>query len=163
MPSVGTQNISIAFHKWHADMLDAAHGRFQKHLRGERPMKVNYKIVIALVAGTAIGGAAIQGLHAQAKAPAYTIAEIDVTDEVAYKAYVDGNSTLLAAAGGHFIVRGGKNAVLAGAPPKRSAVVAWDNFDQAQAYYNSAAYKALIPNRDKSSNFRAFIIEGVAK
>jgi len=126
-------------------------------------MKANYKFAIALVAGAAIGGAAIQGLHAQVKAPAYTIAEIDVTDEAAYKTYVDANSTLLAPAGGKFMVRGGKNAVVAGAPPKRFAVIAWDNFDQAQAYYNSAAYKALVPNRDKSSNFRAFIIEGLAK
>jgi uncharacterized protein (DUF1330 family) len=131
--------------------------------QGELSMKANYKIAIALVAGAAIGGTAIQSLHAQAKAPAYTIAEIDVTDQVAYKAYVDSNSALLAAAGGHFIVRGGKSSVVAGTPPKRSAVIAWDNFDQAQAYYNSAAYKALIPNRDKSSNFRGFIIEGVAK
>ena len=29
-------------------------------------MKTNYKVAIALVAGAAIGGAAIQGLHAQA-------------------------------------------------------------------------------------------------
>jgi uncharacterized protein (DUF1330 family) len=126
-------------------------------------MKANYKVAVALVAGAAIGGAAIQGLHAQAKAPAYTIAEIEVTDPVAYKTYVDGNSALLPAAGGHFIVRGDKSSVIAGTPPKRIAVISWDNFDQARAYYDSAAYKALIPNRDKSSNFRAFIVEGVAK
>jgi uncharacterized protein (DUF1330 family) len=126
-------------------------------------MKANYKIAIAIVAGAAIGGAAIQGLHAQAKAPAYSIAEIDVTDPVAFKAYVDGNTKTIAAAGGHFIVRSGKSEMYAGAQPKRIAIVAWDNFDQAQAYYNSPAYKALIPNRDKSSNYRGFIVEGVAK
>ncbi len=34
-------------------------------------MKTNYKIAIALVAGAAVGGAAVQGLHAQAKPPVY--------------------------------------------------------------------------------------------
>jgi len=42
-------------------------------------MNTNYKIAIALVAGAAIGGAAIQGLHAQAKPPVYVIGENDVT------------------------------------------------------------------------------------
>ncbi len=39
-------------------------------------MKTNYKLAVALVAGVAIGGAAIQGLHAQAKPPAYVIIPI---------------------------------------------------------------------------------------
>jgi hypothetical protein len=36
-------------------------------------MKSNYKVAIALIAGVAIGGAAIQGLHAQATPKAYII------------------------------------------------------------------------------------------
>jgi hypothetical protein len=44
----------------------------------------NYKMALALVAGAAIGGAAIQGLHAQAKAPAYVVAEVDVTNQDAF-------------------------------------------------------------------------------
>ena len=47
-------------------------------------MKTNYKVAIALVAGAALGGAAIQGLHAQAKPPVYTVFEIDVTNVEAY-------------------------------------------------------------------------------
>ena len=43
-------------------------------------MKTNYKLAIALVAGAAIGGAAIQGLHAQAKPPVYVVGEISVTN-----------------------------------------------------------------------------------
>ena len=37
-----------------------------------------------MVAGAALGGAAIQGLHAQAKPPVYYVAEIDVTNPDAY-------------------------------------------------------------------------------
>jgi hypothetical protein len=48
-------------------------------------VKTKYKLAIALVAGAAIGGAAIQGLHAQAKPPVYTVSEIDVTNVAAYE------------------------------------------------------------------------------
>jgi hypothetical protein len=47
-------------------------------------MKTNYKIAIALIAGAALGGAAVQGLHAQAKPPVYSVTEIDVTNVEAY-------------------------------------------------------------------------------
>jgi hypothetical protein len=39
-------------------------------------MKTKYKVAIALVAGTAIGGAAIQGLNAQTKPPTYVVIHI---------------------------------------------------------------------------------------
>ena len=52
-------------------------------------MQTNYKIAIALVAGTALGAAAVQGLHAQAKPPGYVVAEIDVSNQEAFtKEYV---------------------------------------------------------------------------
>jgi uncharacterized protein (DUF1330 family) len=126
-------------------------------------MNTTSKFAVAVLAGVAIGAAAIQGLHAQAKAPAYTIAEIEVTDPANYKTYVDANSAGVEKAGGHFLARGGKVLELDGAVPKRFALIAWDNAEQAQAYYKSATYTALIPNRDKSSKFRAYIAEGIAK
>ena len=44
-------------------------------------MKSNYKLAITLVAGIAIGGAAVQGLHAQAKPPGLVVVDIsDITD-----------------------------------------------------------------------------------
>ena len=50
-------------------------------------MKTNYKVAIALVAGAAIGGAAIQGLHA--KQAAFVIAEVDVSNQDGFaKEYV---------------------------------------------------------------------------
>jgi hypothetical protein len=44
-------------------------------------MKMKYQLAIALLTGAVIGGAAIQGLHAQAKPPAFVVAEIDVTNQ----------------------------------------------------------------------------------
>jgi hypothetical protein len=51
-------------------------------------MKANFKVAIALVAGAAIGGATIQGLHAQATPKAYVVTEIEVIDQAAQDAYI---------------------------------------------------------------------------
>ena len=47
-----------------------------------------------------------------------------------------------------------------GLPPKRFAIGVFDTMEQAQAYRTSAAYKEIVPMRDKSSKYRAFIAEG---
>jgi hypothetical protein len=47
-------------------------------------MQQNLKLTVALLAGIAIGGAALSGLHAQAKPPAFTIAEIEVIDPATF-------------------------------------------------------------------------------
>ena len=118
---------------------------------------------ITLLAVVALGGAAIHGLHAQAKPSAYTIAEFEVTDPANFQTYMEKTGAGIPAAGGRVIVRAGKTYVINGEAPKRVVVIEWPSLDQAQAYFESAAYKELVSNRDKSSKFRAFVIEGVPK
>jgi len=125
-------------------------------------MKTQYTAALAMLAGFGLGAIAVHGLHAQARPPAYTIAEIEVTDPAGYQRYIEGTTPAVPAAGGRFIARGGKTFVVNGAPPKRIAVIQWESYEKAQAFFDSEAYKKLIPIRDKSSNFRAFVIEGVA-
>ena len=43
-------------------------------------MKTHYTVALAMLAGAAIGATAVNGLHAQAKAPLYLVSEIDVTN-----------------------------------------------------------------------------------
>ena len=126
-------------------------------------MKITGTLVFTLCAGIALGAVAVHIVHAQAKAPAYTIAEFEVTDPVNFKTYGDTTGQAIPAAGGCFIVRAGKNHIINGDPPKRVVVIEWPSLDQAQAYFESGAYKQLVPNRDRSAKFRAFSIEGVEK
>jgi hypothetical protein len=51
-------------------------------------MNTKSKMVLALVAGAALGAAATQGLHAQAKLKAYSVSELDITDVKAQEAYL---------------------------------------------------------------------------
>ena len=47
-------------------------------------MRSSYRSAMVLLAGVALGGLAVQGLHAQAKPPVYYVSEIDVHDADAY-------------------------------------------------------------------------------
>ena len=128
-------------------------------------MKTNYKIAIALVAGAAIGGAAIQGLHAQAKPPAYVVIPIlKINDAAAFKAGVTDKASATAAAmkatGGHYVIRGGKTTSLDGNPPERLVVIAFDSVEKAQAWEKSPAVKEVTAARMKSTNSLSFIVEG---
>jgi uncharacterized protein (DUF1330 family) len=128
-------------------------------------MKTNYKIAIALVAGAAIGGAAIQALHAQAKPPVYVVIPIlKINDAAAFKAGVldkASESTAEATAqGGHYVIRTGKFTKLDGNPPERLIVIRFDSIEKAQAYENSAAQKEVTAARLKSTQSLSFIVEG---
>jgi uncharacterized protein (DUF1330 family) len=118
------------------------------------------QFVVTLLAGAAIGAFAVHALHAQTKPPGYLIAEVEVTDPPVYKTYIEGTNPVAAKYGGKFIVRGGKTVSLAGEPPKRVAISVFDSLEQAAAFQNDPAYKALVPIRDKSSKYRSYAIEG---
>ena len=127
-------------------------------------MGTNWKLVLAALAGVVVGAAGIETLSAQVtptKAPpAYLIAEIEVTDPEGYKKYQDGVSSVLAASGGRFLVRGGKSIALDGAPPKRIALIAFDSMEKAQAWYNSPAYQKIAPVRQSVAKTNSFMVEG---
>jgi uncharacterized protein (DUF1330 family) len=123
-------------------------------------MKTNYKIAIALVTGAAIGGAAIQGLHAQAKPPGFTVLEIDVKDAATYAPFQKAGQEETLKQGGRFLVQGGTAEALVGAPPKRIVIVQWASVDAAKRWYNSAAMKPVNEGRAKTTSSRIFVAEG---
>lgn len=116
-----------------------------------------------LAAGIGIGAVTSGVLHAQSTPPAFTIAEIQVTDPDTFKVYATATGTAIPAAGGRFIIRSGKSFVVNGEPPRSIAVIQWENLDKARAFFESEDYKKLVPVRDKGSQFRAFTIEGAPK
>src|SRR6516165_4688845 len=66
-------------------------------------------IALSMLAGAALGAAAVQGLHAQAKPPIYVVTEIDVTDVDTYlKDYAPKAQALIRASGGR-VLAGGQN------------------------------------------------------
>lgn len=128
-------------------------------------MKTKYKIAIALVAGASIGGAAIQGLHAQAKPPTYIVIPIlKINDPAAFKAGVVDKALPadLTAAGGHYVVRSQKFTSLDGNPPERLVILSFDSAEKAQAFWNTSIQKEVNSARVKSTNSLAFMVDGFA-
>jgi uncharacterized protein (DUF1330 family) len=127
-------------------------------------MKTNYKITIALVAGAAIGGVAIQGLHAQMKPPAIAIVDIsDITDTEGFKAVSQRPtaSTATVMQGGHYITRTDKITALDGTAPKRFIIISFESLEKAQAWNNSPEQKKINEIRAKTTKSRSFIVEGM--
>ena len=126
-------------------------------------MKTKYKIAIALVAGTAIGGAAIQSIHAQMKPPTYVVVAIrKITDADSFKTNVVAKAAAaMAGSGGNFVIRTDKITSLDGTPPARFVLIKFDSVEKAQAWHNSAAQKEIDAARAKSTDSLSFIVDGM--
>ena len=107
-------------------------------------MKVNYKLALTLFAGVALGAAAIQALHAQAKPKAFLVTESEVLDAAALASYTAAISAVQKAAGGRSFGTRGKIVANVGDAPKRVGISEWDSLEKVQAYLNSAERKKLV-------------------
>ena len=130
-------------------------------------MNTRYKIAAAMLVGTALGAAAVQGLHAQAKPPAYVVIPIlKINDAAAFKAQVVDKATAAAgemkAAGGEYIIRNTKFISLDGPPPERLVILKFDSVEKAQAFENTPSQKEINAGRMKTTNSLSFIVEGLA-
>ena len=122
-------------------------------------MNSKYKMTLAVLAGTALGAAAIQGLHAQAKPKAYLVTESEVLDAAALASYTADVSAVQKAAGGRSFGTRGKIVATVGDAPKRVGISEWDSLEQVQAYINSAARKNLVEGRKVIKINRQYIVE----
>jgi uncharacterized protein (DUF1330 family) len=118
----------------------------------------------ALAAAFAIAGA-VGGalLHAQtATAPAYIIAELQVTDPDTFKQYAAALPATLAPYKARTIARAAPVSLDGSTPPTGVvAVFAFNSMDDIKAFWNSPAYQAIIPLRDKSSKSRIYAVQGL--
>ena len=125
-------------------------------------MNTKSKIVLAVVAGAALGAAATQGLHAQAKLKAYSVSELEIIDVKAQEAYLPGARKAIADAHGRPLrTASGRVVQIEGAAaPKSAAIVEWDSVDDAQAFYKSKAWTDLEPQRAKAYKLvRRYVVE----
>jgi uncharacterized protein (DUF1330 family) len=127
-------------------------------------MKTYTTVMLAALAGAAIGGLAVQGLHAQTKLPtAYYIAEIDVTNEDVYnKQWMPKVDETVKAAGGVYLVRSTNVERIEGAAPKRLLISRWEDIDKLTAWRESQAYMKTLPLLDKAAkSVRSYAVEGL--
>src|SRR5260221_11733267 len=126
-------------------------------------MKSQAKLAVAVVSAFALGGAVVEGLHAQAKAkPAvYAVTEIEVKNMDAYmKEYAPKAQALIKKSGGRLVAASSSPKSIEGkAPAPRVAIQLLKDMDQDMAYRNSAELKEGRAIGNKHASFRTFALE----
>ena len=128
-------------------------------------MKSSYKIGAAVIGSFVLGVGAASVLHAQAKPPGYTWAEIDVKDQDGYtKDFLPKAQANIKESGGKYLAGGFNKAVgLSGSPPpNRVVLIQFADMDAVKAFYaKEHALEADVGN--KYASFRAIGIKGAAQ
>jgi len=126
-------------------------------------MRTRSALVLSLLAGVALGGLSVQGLHAQAKLKAYSIGEIvPVAGATISPSYLAAARKALADAGGRSMgtLKGRIFHAEGEAPPIGVAMTEWDSADAAIAFFKSKAWKDLAPEGAKTAKtIRRYIVE----
>ena len=93
-------------------------------------------------------------------AKGYWIAQVDVADPEAYKAYIQANAIPFAKFGARFLVRGGRAEAKEGAWRSRRVVIEFADYATALACYESEEYRRARAWREAASTGDLIIVEG---
>ena len=127
-------------------------------------MKDAVKLGLVLAAGIAIGAIGVPALKAQPAAhAAYVVAELHVTDPAGFTQYVKALPATLAPYHAKTLARGLPD-TREGTPPDGDVVIlGFDSLKAANEWYQSAAYQAIVPLRQKSATSRVYLVDGAAR
>ena len=94
---------------------------------------------------------------------AYIIVDMQIADMEQYKQYMASAPAAVAAAGGEYLVRGGRFEALEGDwQPQRMAMLKFPNYDAAKAFYDGEQYRAARAKRVGTTKFfNMILVEGV--
>ncbi len=94
----------------------------------------------------------------------YMIIDVEVTDADTYAEYVQRVPATVEKYDGQYLARGGDVEVLAGDwRPERIIVLEFPSSDHLKQWLMSPEYVALAPIRQKSTNTRAIVVQGLDK
>jgi uncharacterized protein (DUF1330 family) len=129
-------------------------------------MNFSQKMVVTLLCGIALGGAAMHGLRAQSNPPTYVVIDIaSITDPEGFKAVPTSpgaSPARLTALGGRYVIRTETMTAIDGTPPKRFVILAFDSKEKPQGWADAPDVKATNAMRTNTTNSRAFIVQGSA-
>jgi uncharacterized protein (DUF1330 family) len=92
----------------------------------------------------------------------YVIVEMKVSDPERYEEYMAAAPATIAAAGGEYLVRGGRHESLEGSwQPARLAVLRFPSLEKARAWYDGERYRAARAKRAGATEyFNMVVVEG---
>ena len=129
-------------------------------------MHYKLKMTAAIVGSFLLGAGAIQALHAQAKPPAFVVAEINVKDRAGFEDnFLKSTKADISQHGGKYLAGGyDKTLSLVGAePPNRVVILQFANMDAVKAWRDQGAMDMENTVGSKYAKFRIYAVEGVSQ
>ncbi len=95
--------------------------------------------------------------------PAYIVVDSKISKPEIFAQYGAFAPTVVAAAGGKYLARGGALAKLEGTwSPERITILQFDSIEKAKAFYDSAAYtQARAKRAGATEYFNMIVVEGI--
>lgn len=95
---------------------------------------------------------------------AYIILDMQISDMEQYKQYMEAAPATVKAAGGEYVIRGGRFETLEGDwQPTRMAMLKFPSYEAAKAWHASEIYRAVRAKREGATSlFNMILVEGVA-
>jgi len=125
-------------------------------------MKTRYAVALSMLAGMAVGAAAVQSLRAQTKPPVYMIALNEVTDADRYgKEYVPPAQASVKAHGGVYVAAGPGTALEGDLPKGPVVIIRWDSLEALKAWKDSPDFAAIYDIGKKYAKFNIVAVSGV--
>lgn len=127
-------------------------------------MRTGYTVGLSILAGAAIGAAAIGTLQAQAKPPVYMIAINEVSNPEGYaKQYLPLAQKTIKEHGGVYVAAGPGTQVTGGLPNGRVVILRWDSMEKLLAWRNSPEYQAALKVGESHAKYNIIAVNGVAQ
>jgi uncharacterized protein (DUF1330 family) len=125
-------------------------------------MKTRSTVAVSMLAAAALGGVAVQALHAQAKPPVYMIAINEVSDPNGYaKEYVSPAQKSVKDHGGEYVAAGPGTQVAGNLPHGPVVILRWDSMEALQRWLNSPDFQAALKVGEKYAKFNIVAVTGM--
>ena len=125
-------------------------------------MKTRTAVALGLLGGFVFGATSIHTLHAQAKAPAFLVVEVDpVNPEQFAKEYSPKAQAMTRKYGGKVLAASNNVTTLAGTPAKRMAVIQHESVEQIMAWHNASETQELRKIGEQFAKFRYVVVPGL--
>jgi len=125
-------------------------------------MKARYGMALAMVVGAALGGAAMEALHAQAKPPVYMVAINELSDPERYaKEYVSPARKSVEDHGGTYVAVGPGTPLVGSLPRGPVVILRWDSMEALEAWRNSPDFQAALKIGEQYAKFNIVAVNGV--
>ena len=124
-------------------------------------MKARFGMALSMVVGAALGGAAIQALHAQAKPPVYMVAINEVSDQERYaREYVSPAQKSVKDHGGEYVAAGPGTLVAGNLPHGPVVILRWESMEALQGWRNSPEFQAALKIGEQYAKFNIVAVNG---